>query len=75
MSDHLFAALRSFQQLMKMVHHLTHNFETNYSRSKLESVGHRVSKHHFNVVQIALTPISETLILATICATGSLVET
>jgi hypothetical protein len=30
----------------------------NQSRSKLKSVGHQVSRHHFNVVQISLTPIT-----------------
>mgnify|MGYP006902577223 FL=1 len=55
--------------------HSTHNFERNYSRSRLDSVGHKVSKHHFNVVEIASTLSNETVILATICAIGSLVET
>ncbi|OQE33240.1 hypothetical protein PENNAL_c0898G07843, partial [Penicillium nalgiovense] len=35
---------------------------------------HKVSKHPFNIVQNASTLINETVILATICATGSLVE-
>jgi 3-dehydroquinate dehydratase len=38
--------------------HSTHNFERNYSRSRLDSVGHEVSKHHFNFIQIASTPIN-----------------
>jgi hypothetical protein len=32
---------------------------------RLDSVGHKVSKHHFNVVGIASTLINETVILAT----------
>ncbi|CAP99874.1 hypothetical protein PCH_Pc22g25860 [Penicillium rubens Wisconsin 54-1255] len=54
--------------------HSTHGFERNDSRSRLDSVGHKVSKHHFKVVQVASTPINEAMILATICATGYLVD-
>ncbi|CDM32725.1 unnamed protein product [Penicillium roqueforti FM164] len=39
--------------------HSTHNFKRNYSRSRLDSVGHKVSKHPFNIVQIASTLINE----------------
>jgi hypothetical protein len=37
----------------------THNFERNYSRSRLDSVGHKVSKHHFNAAKVTFVPITE----------------
>ncbi|OQE34728.1 hypothetical protein PENNAL_c0838G10278, partial [Penicillium nalgiovense] len=42
------------------------------ARSRLGSIGHKVSKHPFNVVEIASTRINETATRATNCATGSL---
>jgi hypothetical protein len=49
-----------------------HNLERNISRSKLDSVGHKVSIHHSMSFK-SLQRLSTRVILATICATGSIV--
>ena len=57
---------------MEVVYHAQRTILRGMIPGRDMTMGHKVSKHHFNVDRIISTPINEAVIIATICATGSI---